>query len=131
MLRPEVAPGRDPAPGARRRRGLRVGSWVAGGAALAAFGAAGVLYERSAPEREVLARRAPGGVLRSDDAPGARLYRDLRSRGRTVTGLLLGGGAAAAAGGALFFFSREPQGQLRLGGGVSAHGMGVQVHGNF
>ncbi|HET9450469.1 MAG TPA: PEGA domain-containing protein [Aggregicoccus sp.] len=133
-----AAPAARPAPedaagAARRRRYLRVGSYVAGGVALAAFGTAGLLYERSAAEREVLARRAPGGVLRADDAPGAQLYRDLRSQGRTLTGLLVGGGASAAAGAALYFFSREPEGRLQVAGAPSLDGtgMGVQVHGRF
>nr|WP_228530948.1 MULTISPECIES: PEGA domain-containing protein [Myxococcaceae] len=121
----------DPGQAAKRRQVLRVGSYVAGGAALAAFTTAGVLYERSQAEREVLALRAPDGVLRADDVPGAQLYRDLQSRGRTITGLVVGGGVAALAGGALYFFSREPEGHLQVSAGLAPDAMGVQVHGQF
>lgn len=86
--------------------GLRVASYVAVGAGIAALGGAGVVRLMAQKDVDALDERLnSSGRINPDDQEALRLRDSLQSKGNLLTGLLVGSGAALTTGVVLFLVS--------------------------
>jgi tetratricopeptide (TPR) repeat protein len=93
-------------PRAGSTSGLRVASYVALGAGVAALGGAGVVRLLAQKDLNALEDRLnASGRINPDDPEALRLRSSLASKGNLLTGLLVGSGAALTTGAVLFLVS--------------------------
>ncbi|RKH40426.1 PEGA domain-containing protein [Corallococcus sicarius] len=116
------------------RTGLRVASYVALGAGVAALGGAGVVRLMAQKDLDGLeARRAANdGRLVSTDAEAVALRGALVKKSGLMTGLLVGGGAAVVTGAVLFLVSSPAKAPpVTLGVVADGTGAAAAVSGSF
>ncbi|RKH63470.1 PEGA domain-containing protein [Corallococcus llansteffanensis] len=119
---------------ARPRTGLRVASYVALGAGVAALGGAGVVRLLAQKDLDGLeARRAANdGRLVSTDTEAVALRGALVKKSGLMTGLLVGGGAAVVTGAVLFLVSSPAKAPpVTLGVVTDGTGAAAAVSGSF
>lgn len=114
-------------PGASRSTsGLRVASYVALGAGVAALGGAGVVRLMAEGDlNDLNARLNDKGRIDPTDSQALALRSSLASKGNTITGLLIGSGAALATGTVLFLLSPSQSTPPPVAVGVSVDGGGA------
>jgi hypothetical protein len=113
--------------------GLRMASYVAIGAGVAALGGAGVVRLMAQKDVEALDERLnSSGRINRDDQEALRLRDSLESKGKLLTGLLVGSGAAMATGVALFFVapSSAPP-PVSVGVSAGSGGASAMASGSF
>jgi hypothetical protein len=117
----------------RSVRPLRVASYVALGAGVAALGAAGAVRLSAQKELDELSQRLDdNGRVPATDRKGQALRNSLVRKSNLLTGLLLGSGAALATGTTLFLLSpaKAPP-PLSLGVSAGPDGASATLSGSF
>jgi hypothetical protein len=109
-LSPDVsAPDRLPEGGvsgsSRSGSGMRTASYVAMGAGVAGFAAAGVVRFMAQKDLDALDKHLVNGRIPRDDQEALKLRDSLAAKGNLMTGLLIGSGAVLTTGAVLFFTS--------------------------
>lgn len=107
--------------------GLRVASYVALGAGVAALGGAGVVRFLAQKDVDNLEKRMEDGRILSTDQEALRLRSALVQKSSLLTGLLAGGGAAIATGAVLFLLSPSPTAPAPVSVGVATDGEAVSA----
>ncbi|MFP2927368.1 PEGA domain-containing protein [Pyxidicoccus sp. 3LG] len=111
----------------RSSSGLRVASYVALGAGVAALGGAGVVRLMAQKDLDALEKRLDNGRILSTDKQALVLRDSLAQKGNVLTGLLVGGGAAVATGAVLFLLSPSPAAPPPVSVGISTDGEGASA----
>lgn len=116
----------------RSTPGLRTASYVALGAGAAGLVGAGVVRLMAEKDLNALDPHLVNGRIPRDDAEAIQLRDSLASKGKLMTGLLIGSGAAIATGAVLFFMSpSNTPPPVSLGVSAGADGASASVSGSF
>ncbi len=112
---------------------LRVASYVALGAGVAALGGAGVVRLMAQKDLDALEERLnASGRINANDSEALALRNSLASKGNLLTGLLVGSGAALATGAVLFLVSpSEAPPPVTPGLSARSGGASVSISGSF
>lgn len=113
--------------GPRPTSGLRVASYVALGAGVAALGGAGIVRMLAQKDLDALEERLENGRILSTDRTALGLRNSLAQKGNVLTGLLVGGGAAVTTGAVLFLLSPASATPPPVSVGVAADGEGASA----
>lgn len=113
----------------RSTSGLRVASYVALGAGVAALGGAGVVRFMAQKDLDALEERrvANNGRLTTSDTQAVGLRNSLAQKGNLLTGLLVGGGAAVATGAVLYLLSPSSGAPPSVAVGLATDGDGASA----
>ncbi|WP_246357460.1 PEGA domain-containing protein [Pyxidicoccus fallax] len=116
----------------RSTSGLRVASYVALGAGVAALGGAGVVRMLAQKDLDALEKRLVNGRILSTDKQALELRNSLSQKGNALTGLLIGGGAAVTAGAVLYLLSPSSAAPpVSLGVAADGDGASATLSGTF
>nr|WP_317987936.1 PEGA domain-containing protein [Hyalangium gracile] len=122
-----------PQPRSGSTSGLRVASYVALGAGVAALGGAGVVRLMAQKDLDALNDRLNGsGRINAGDTEAIQLRNSLASKGNLLTGLLVGSGAAIATGAVLFALSpSSTPPPVNVGVSATPQGASASISGSF
>lgn len=122
-----------PQPHSQSTSGLRVASYVALGAGVAALGGAGVVRLMAQQDLNDLEKRLnASGHINAGDTEALALRNSLASKGNALTGLLVGSGVAIATGGVLFLLSpSNTPPPVNVGVSPTPGGASASVSGSF
>ncbi|MCP3143076.1 PEGA domain-containing protein [Pyxidicoccus xibeiensis] len=115
----------------RSASGLRVASYVALGAGVAALGGAGVVRLMAQKDVNALEKRLDNGRILSTDREALVLRDSLAKKSNVLNGLLVGGGAAVATGAVLFLLSPSAPPPVSVGLSTDGEGASATLSGSF